>query len=142
MRKTCIYFIILMIFLFTGCSSNNDIDTIKNGTYVMEQEGTEEVFLPYIKISDDEFIFSYDLLSSYLSIGTYVIDNGKLTLTTDDNKYSYVFQINEDNLIFQKEESSSVNLIDSRLGVNVTDNVIFHLKDNQFKLLSWFALFP
>jgi hypothetical protein len=96
----------------------------------MKHEGTEEVFLPHIKISDDDFIFTYDLLSSYLSNGTYIIEDGKLTLTTDDKNYSYVFQIDKENLIFLKEESSSVSLFDSRLGVEVTDSAIFHLKDD------------
>ncbi len=130
MKLTSISFIMFMIFVLSGCNSNNDSDTVKNGTYVMEQEETEEVFLPCVKVSDDEIVFSYDLLSSYLSIGTYLIDDGKLTMTTDDNKYNYVFQIDGDDLVFQKNESSSVNLIDGRFGVKVADNAKFHLKDD------------
>lgn len=130
MKKTVIGFIIFMIFLLAGCNSNNDIDTVENGSYVLEQEGTEAILLPYVKVSNDEIIFVYDLLSSYLSIGTYEINHGKLTMTTDDNKYIYVFEIDGDNLIFQESESSSVKLIDGRFGVKVTDKLIFRLKED------------
>lgn len=129
MKKTLISFIMVLIFLLiSGCNSNNDTDTVKNGTYIMEQEDTEAVLLPYVTISDDEFLFSYDLLSSYLSNGTYSKDDDILTMTTYDNKYIYVFQIDGDNLFFQKNESSSINLIEGRLGVKVTDKAKFHLK--------------
>lgn len=128
MKKILLSFMILfMFFLFSGCNSNNDTDTVKNGTYVMEQEGIDELFLPCVNISDDDILFSYDFLSSYLTIGSYLIEDGKLTMTTDDNKYTYVFEIDGDDLIFQKNESSPVNLKD-RNGVKVTDNAIFHLK--------------
>ena len=131
MKKTCISFIIVLIFLLlTGCNSNNDTHTVKNGTYIMEQEETDVNLLPYVTISDDKISFSYDSLSSYWPLGSYSIDDDKLTMTTDDNMYIYVFQIDGDNLIFQKNDSSSVKLIDDRLGVKITDNVKFHLKDD------------
>ena len=130
MKKTVIGFIIFINFLLSGCNSNNDMDTVKNGTYVLEQEETEAILLPYVKITDDEILFVHDLLSSYLSIGTYVVDDGKLTMTTDDSKFIYVFEIDGDNLIFQENESSLVKLIDGRFGVKVTDKLIFHLKED------------
>jgi hypothetical protein len=128
MKKTCFSFIVVLIFLLlSGCSSNND--TVKNGTYVMEKQGIEEVLLPHVTISDDDIVFSFDLLSSYLSNGSYSINDDILTMTTDDNKYSYVFQIDGDNLIFQEDESSIVHMTDDKFGVKVTDDSKFHLKD-------------
>jgi hypothetical protein len=52
----------------------------------------------------------------------------KLTMITDDGKLKYVFLIDRDKLIFQKDESSEVNLIDDRFGVKITDNEKFELK--------------
>jgi hypothetical protein len=94
----------------------------------MEQEDTEEILLPHVTITDDEILFSYNLLSSYLPLGTYQIDDDILTMTTDDNKYIYVFQIDGDNLIFQRNKSSSA--LCGRFGVEVTDNAKFHLEDD------------
>jgi hypothetical protein len=95
----------------------------------MEQEGTESVLLPHVTISDDQMIFVYDLLSSYLTIGSYSIDDDMLTMTTDDNRYTYVFQIDGDDLIFQEKESSPVYVIDSKFGVRVLDHSKFHFID-------------
>lgn len=128
MKRTVISIILFMMLLLSDCGSDHEADTVKNGTYVMEMEGIEEVFLPCIEIADSQIIFSYDLLSSYRSVGSYTIDDGKLTMTTDDNQYTYVFQIDVDDLIFQKEESSTVKLIDDRLGTQVTDHAKFHRK--------------
>jgi len=121
---------VMIFLLLSGCNSKNDTDSVKNGNYVMEQEETEEVPLPHVTITENKILFSYDLLSSYLPLGTYSIDDDILTMTTDDNKYIYVFQIDGDNLIFQENESSSVNMIDGRFGAKVTDNSKFHLKDD------------
>lgn len=130
MKKKIICFNMVLIFLLlSGCNSNNDLNTVKNGTYVMEVE-TEAGTPPYVTISDNKISFIYDLLSSYLSLGTYSIDDDILTMTTDDSKYIYVFQIDGDNLIFQKSKSSSVNLIDGKHGVKITDKAKFHLKDD------------
>jgi hypothetical protein len=115
MKKTCICFIILAIFLmFLVCIS----DTVKNGRYFMEK-GTL-----CITISDGKYSLS-DLKSSMLTLGysgTYIIDNDMITMTTSDTKYIYVFQIDGDNLIFQKNESSP----DSKIG-DIADNAKFYL---------------
>ena len=98
----------------------------------MEQEEADESLLPYpwVTISDDNITFSYDPLSSYMPIGSYSIEDGKLTMTTDDNKYSYVFELDGDNLIFKKDESAAVKLIDDRLDIKVTNNARFHRKED------------
>jgi len=53
---------------------------------------------------------------------TYLIENDIITMTIFDTKYIYVFQIDGDNLIFQKNESSP----DSKIG-DIADNAKFHL---------------
>ena len=131
MRKICIgIMIVLSLMSLMGCNSNKDTITVKNGDYVMEQEDIDSILLPHISISDNQIMFVFDLLSSYLPIGTYTIKDDILTMTTDDNQYIFVFQIDGDNLIFQQEESSPVGLIDSRLGVKIDDQAKFHRKED------------
>jgi len=73
-----------------------------------------------------EFTFSFDMLSSYLSYGTYEIIDDRLIATTNDGKYNYNFTIKDDKtLLFNKNESSSVKLIDSRLGEQIRDGCKF-----------------
>lgn len=104
----------------------NNASTVKNGYYVL----TEKVgFSPCVSISDKGISIG-DLLSSNSNNwvrGTYVIDDNTLTMTTDDNNYIYVFLVDGDNLIFQKNDSSSLDVINNRFGDNVTDNAIFYL---------------
>lgn len=130
MKKTLISLsIVLLVFCLSGCNSNNDKATIKNGTYILEQIGTEYNNLACVTISDDDLSFSYDLLSSYLPYGNYTIKNDILTMTTADDKYKYVFKIDGDSLFFQKNESSSVNLTDNKFGVKIENNAEFILID-------------
>ena len=106
----------------------NNTGTVKNGYYLL----TEKIgFSPCVSISDKGISIG-DLLSSNSNNwvrGTYVIDDNTLTMTTDDNNYIYVFQLDGDNLIFQKNDSSSLDVINNRFGDNVADNAIFYLLD-------------
>jgi len=54
--------------------------------------------------------------------GTYLIKDDILTMTSDDNKYIYVFQIDRENLIYQKNESSP----DKYFGIRITDKAKFN----------------
>jgi hypothetical protein len=126
MKRVGYLIVLLVIFSFyAGCGAKNP--TIKNGTYVYGND-PKGVNNATISISDKEITFVFDLLSSYMNIGTYTIKDNLLTMVTDDGLYHYVFQISEDTLIFKKDKSSSVKLIDSRLGVQVVDNSVFKLK--------------
>ena len=126
MKKACISFIMVLIFLLlSGCNSNKDSGTVNDGDYVMEQALAG---WPYIHISEGK-IHLGDLTSSMLpngTSGTYLIDDDILTMTTDDNKYIYAFQIDGNNLIFQKNESSP----DDSIRIKITDNAKFHLIDD------------
>jgi hypothetical protein len=44
-------------------------------------------------LKNNTFTFTFDILSSYLNAGTITIDNGKVVGITDDDKYTYVFEI-------------------------------------------------
>ncbi|MBQ3151734.1 MAG: M56 family metallopeptidase [Clostridia bacterium] len=65
-------------------------------------------FLPRFSIDKDHktFMFVYDLLSSYLSTGTYEVVDNEITATTYDGKYKYVFKvINRKELQFDAKKS-------------------------------------
>lgn len=125
MKKIGFILMILLLLMLTGCNSKEDTPTVMNGSYIMEHDD-ETVLTPSVTISDDTFTFFYDPLSSYMPIGSYKIEEDVLTLTTDDKKYHYVFRIDGDSLIFQKDESSTVRLIDKRIGPQVEDQAVFN----------------
>jgi hypothetical protein len=119
--------IILLFLLLIACNLDNDTITVKDGIYVLEQTGVESVLVPRVRIDKDNISFSYDLISSYLAVGHYKIAEDRLTMTTNDGKYKYVFKIDSDQLFFQENESSEVTLIDEKLGVKITNNSKFKL---------------
>ncbi len=89
---------------------------------------TNVVGLPGIVFDTEnkKFHFFYDALSSYLSYGSYVIEDGLLIATTDDGLYIYKFKIDGDNLVFVREGSSSVRVTDSEfLGYSIEDGSVF-----------------
>lgn len=114
--------------LFPACKVNEN-KTIKDGTYALIQNVSSIDIFPAVKIKDNEFIFSYDLLSSYMPHGIYKIKKNLIIMTTDDNKFKYVFQIDDDKLVFLEEKSTSVTLIGSLSGVQITDKSVFKLKE-------------
>lgn len=129
MKRIGVSLIMVLILLFlSACNSSNVVISVKDGTYVLEQTETKAVTLPHVTISKDDISFTYDYLSSYLPYGTYTIEGNILTMTTTDGKYKYLFQVKGDKLIFQKDESSEVNLKDDRLGIKIIGNAEFKLK--------------
>ena len=115
--------ILLIIVLLTAC--NTDTVDVKDGTYIMQTLNENGSFLPRVTINDDEIIFSYDFLSSYVSIGTYTAEGNMLTMITDDEMYRYKFIIEGQKLYFQKDDSSEIKLTDERLGYKILDNAEF-----------------
>lgn len=125
--KRIIGFVLIGIIVFSmiGCSSNK-ITTITEGSYTLK---TKEDFAicPSVTILDKTFTFTFDSLSSYFNHGTYAIENGILILKTDDDKYEYQFEIKNQTLVFQEKKSSSVKLIDKKIGVQIVDGDVFEL---------------
>ena len=75
-------------------------------------------------LEKNTFSFSFDLLSSYYSVGSIKINEDTVTCTTDDNKYTFKFNIqNSDSISFIAEASSSTETIDGKLAV--PDGAIF-----------------
>ena len=131
MKKSYICLImLLLLLLLAACTEREDMTTVKNGIYLMEREASEERIAPRVNIDDDRISFSYDLLSSYFSVGTYEIDEKRLIMTTDDQLHTYVFEIDGNNLVFQASGSSGVKLLNNRIGIEVTDQAVFKLQEH------------
>jgi hypothetical protein len=96
----------------------------------MEQSEEDELFLPYVRISDGGFTFTYNFLSSYMPIGTYTIEDDMLTMVTDDKEYQFVFRVDGDTLVFQEKESSKIYDVGIKYNVEITDQAKFTLNDD------------
>lgn len=97
--------IIVTLLAFTGCSKEEKPEELKLGNYVMES--TETKLGAYVLIEEDnKFQFLRNYAVSYIPMGTYSIDGNELTLYVNEDE-SYLFTINEDQLIF---ESSNVDI--------------------------------
>ncbi len=70
--------------------------------------------------TDKTFTFSYDPLSSYLSVGTYALNDDVLTLRTDDGLYTYVFYYDNDTLAFVPDASSPLPADSFAAGIDRT----------------------
>jgi len=104
-----LFLVIFIACLIVGCSNNN-ANTKTNldiGTY--EFLGTDEPLNPFVSLKENsEFTFVYSGLSSYIPVGTYETDKNNLILKTDDWKYRYIFKIENNTIVFNKEESSPI----------------------------------
>jgi hypothetical protein len=130
MKKLIVVFLIVLIVIISSCGLSNNNLTVNEGDYalkVMDGMDDEIPILPHINLADEKFTFSYDMLSSYLPVGNYEINEDRLILITDDNKYKYVFKIADRSLFFIESESSDVKLIDTRLGIQIENNSEFVL---------------
>lgn len=126
----------------SGSKSGSEI-TFETNDYAKTQNtsktyymitGNDSPLVPCLTLSDDgKFTFSYDLLSSYLTYGTYTINEGRLTARTDDGRYHFVFTADKGQLIFLQEESSKVSLIDNKIGIPVSDGAVFAAKEPDIK---------
>lgn len=105
--------------------------SIRSKNYYMETKEDADGFTPCLSVFDDgTFGFTYDVLSSYLANGTYTIEDQQLILKTDDEKYQYIFEIEDDDtLLFVKDKSSDVSLIQKDIGVAITDGARFIIND-------------
>lgn len=105
--------------------TNESMEPAENNTKLYLLKTDAEEFIPQLILNDEEktFSFSYDVLSSYLAVGTYTESNGQLELKTDDGKYHYIFDIIDENTLkFNLESSSDVN---GGLGAEIADGAEF-----------------
>ena len=136
--KKCTSFIVVLfcIVMLMACSkSDMSVTIITSGNYHMElsqEQQNNEKIAPVITINIDDksFLFSYDVLSSYFTIGTYEINDNILTATTNDDKYHYTFEIIDENtLCFVEQESSKITVIDTNFCVVPQNGALFKIKE-------------
>lgn len=116
-RVLLLVFLMIVSMFLMGCRASD----VQAGTY--ELKTAEETVRPFIRLYEkEEFLFVYSFLSSYLSIGTYEVQNGKLILETSDGEYTYRFRIRRNALVYLADESSELKLTDK-----VEDGAVFEL---------------
>ncbi len=126
--------IIACLFNMTACGQakgeSEDIqDIIINKTFVYEKEGFGGKFT--IRINDDgTYGYCEGLLSSYIGMGSWILDNDILVLSDDDNiGYSFVnrFEVKDGDLVFLSEDSSNfmyVNVADGEHFISTSDKAL------------------
>ena len=129
----------IFMFLLSACSyGGNDgpgatkIDYIKmqgltEGTYLLNSDSTN-VFQPKIRFDfhNETFSFVYDVHSSYEIFGKFEVADKQVTCKTNDDKYTYIFDILDDETIaFVQNGSSQIEMTVGETLTTVTDGVEF-----------------
>ena len=107
-----------------------ETSSVKNYYMNADQLGKTEQSLPCLTLLDKEnFVFSYDVLSSYIPMGTYETVDGELVATDKEKGSRYVFEVVDENTLkFIKEKSADVSLIEENMGIAITDGALFERK--------------
>lgn len=121
MKKTLYLLLSTLIFIFTcvGCTSEKSIEINTARAYIYH-ESTEAIKPTIVFQENGQFQFTYSVLSSYVPQGSYEGNDGYLFLKTDDGGYEYVFKIEDDALVFDGEQSSSIPSFS-----NIPDGAVF-----------------
>jgi len=129
MKKLLIGLLMLMTISLSSCGVSSTRFNVQDGSYNLSVIDGDTPFLPCVKISESTFTFEYDVTSSYLSVGKYEINDNRLTLRTNDEKFKYTFRIDGDSLFFIESESSDVSLNDEKIGIKINDGSEFILNN-------------
>lgn len=85
------------------------------GTYISQDSGKVSISFDW---AEKRFSFDYDPLSSYYPAGTIKVEDGVVTATTEDNKYTYIFKIiDNDTICFVQEGSNVVKTVEGETPV-------------------------
>ena len=102
--------------------------SLKIGTYALD---VNDGFSSSVSLKENgEFTFSLHILSSYLPMGTYTVEEDQLILSTADEINTYVFTIKEDTLILNTEKSSEMPQY-NKIPNNLVDGAVFQLMDEE-----------
>ena len=102
--------------------------SLKIGTYALD---VNDGFSSSVSLKENgEFTFSLHILSSYLPMGTYTVEEDQLILSTADETNTYVFTIKEDALILNTEKSSEMPQY-NKIPNNLVDGAVFQLMDEE-----------
>ena len=125
--KLFILFGVILSCVLAGCGSGQEAmvqeDDITDQSYTYEGDGFGGNFTLTIN-SDGTFQYYEGLLSSYIGHGTWELEQNILTIS-DDSGHDRVnrFAVDQDGLVFQKEDSSNF------ICVKVSDGERFLMND-------------
>lgn len=81
----------------------------ENITRVYKFTASTEPIKPTVTLYDNGmFQFTFSAFSSYIGTGNYSLKNNVLILNTNDGKYTYVFDVDNNKLVFDAENSSDM----------------------------------
>ena len=130
MKKLVVCSIILSLLLITFCSCKQDKEPVlSNGSYILT-ENESAYMSPLIKFDTEKntFAFHYDYLSSYYACGKITLKNNQIIARTDDQKYTYIFEIKNDNtIVFIQKGSSEIKITDKN-APQINDGTEFVLR--------------
>ncbi len=87
-------------------SGTSTAAAIKQYTF---KESEEKLLKPCFTLFDNgKFTFMFSGISSYLGVGEYDLENGRLTLKTDDGQFVYCFDEVDGKMIFDGKKSSEM----------------------------------
>ena len=87
-------------------SGTSTATAIKQYTF---KESEEKLLKPNFTLLDNgKFTFTFSGISSYLGVGEYDLENGRLTLKTDDGRFVYCFNEVDGKMVFDAEASSEM----------------------------------
>lgn len=109
-RAGIVSIVLLFSLMLWACGKEEQETALHAGTYQMECEDEEAFFVPGMTLKEDgECYFFTSMLSSYMYIGTWEIQDKELILKGDDGAWEYRFVIQaEDAFTFDEENSSKV----------------------------------
>lgn len=77
-----------------------------DGSVTYTLESSNEYVKPYINLKNGRFHFFTSVYSSYICAGEYELTKEKLTLKSDDGRYTFVFKVEGENMVFDAKNSS------------------------------------
>lgn len=100
--------VLCLAVLACGCENR----PILTGTYRLVKHGKSPAPVrPSVILSkNNKFYIHASVFSSYMPVGSYKMDDDRLTMTTYEGRYTYVFLLDGDKLIFQAGESSEITV--------------------------------
>ena len=138
MKQKTVFLLLLLLVSLSACEKNEQISTHNYEEnelryYIYNYPGEDEFMAlspPSITLSVGESTFTYHWhpLSSYIGYGEYEVKGDTLVLRTSDGKYHYCFTIDGDNLIFNRNKSSSMGMAD------IPDGAVFVLNGTGFSI--------
>ena len=87
---------------------------------------------PFIDFDTEKntFSFHYDYLSSYYAYGKFTVNNNKIVAETDDGKYTFIFEIKDDEtIVFVQKGSSEIKILDQRAPQVIDGSEFVFLKE-------------